>query len=71
MRKTLSWPVLAAVLALAGSFLLGHDATHEPKRLWIAQGAAHVDLQTFTSAEYQRTVLGFLAEHLSAAGTLL
>jgi len=47
-----------------------YERAHEPKRLWIVQGAAHVDLQTFTPADYQRTVLGFLAEHLSAAGTL-
>ena len=69
MRKALSWLALAAVLA-AGSFLLDYDAAHEPQRAWIIQGAAHVDLPTFTPAQYARTVLGFLAEHPSAARKL-
>jgi hypothetical protein len=66
MRKTLSW----LVLALSGSFVLDYDAAHEPQQAWIIQGAAHIDLPTFTPAQYARTVLGFLAGHPSAAGKL-
>jgi fermentation-respiration switch protein FrsA (DUF1100 family) len=45
-----------------------YEAANEPKQLWIVAGAAHVDLQQFAPAEYQRTVLAFLAQHLSSSG---
>jgi fermentation-respiration switch protein FrsA (DUF1100 family) len=34
----------------------------EPKRLWLVPGAAHVDLYRFAGREYEKRVLGFLAE---------
>jgi fermentation-respiration switch protein FrsA (DUF1100 family) len=34
----------------------------EPKRLWLVEGAGHVDLERFAGAEYRRRVLGFLEE---------
>ena len=41
-----------------------YAAANEPKGLWIVPNAAHVDLQRFAPADYQRHVLGFLAQHV-------
>jgi fermentation-respiration switch protein FrsA (DUF1100 family) len=38
----------------------------DPKRLWLVPGAAHVDLDRFAGAEYERRVLEFLADALRA-----
>ena len=38
----------------------------EPKQLWLVPGAAHVDLDRFAGAEYERRVLDFLADSLRA-----
>jgi pimeloyl-ACP methyl ester carboxylesterase len=35
-----------------------------PKELWLLDGAAHVDLHAYASAEYERRVGAFLATHL-------
>jgi len=37
-----------------------------PKQLWLVPGAAHVDLDRFAGAEYERRVLEFLADALRA-----
>jgi uncharacterized protein len=34
----------------------------DPKRLWLVPGAAHVDLDRFAGAEYERRILGFLSD---------
>jgi uncharacterized protein len=39
-------------------------AAREPKQLWLAEGAAHVDLHAFGGAEYEKVVGAFLASHL-------
>lgn len=36
----------------------------EPKKLWIVEGAAHVDLERFCPEQYWKTVLPFLIDHL-------
>jgi pimeloyl-ACP methyl ester carboxylesterase len=41
------------------------DAAAEPKQLWLADGAAHVDMHAFARAEYERRVLEFLAKNLN------
>ena len=38
----------------------------DPKQLWLVPGAAHVDLDRFAGAEYERRVLEFLADALRA-----
>ncbi|WP_182867159.1 alpha/beta hydrolase [Rhodopirellula sp. JC639] len=43
------------------------DAAREPKRLWLVDGARHVDLHHHNSAAYRRTILGFLDRHLGDA----
>jgi uncharacterized protein len=40
------------------------NAAAEPKELWLVDGAAHVDLQAFAAAEYEKRILGFLAGKL-------
>lgn len=40
----------------------------DPKRLWLVPGAAHVDLDRFAGAEYERRVLGFLSDSLPRKG---
>jgi uncharacterized protein len=40
----------------------------EPKRLWLVPGAAHVDLDRFAGAEYERRVLGFLSSSCARKG---
>jgi uncharacterized protein len=37
---------------------------NEPKRLWLVEGAGHVDLEGFTPAEYRQHVLTFMIEML-------
>lgn len=39
-------------------------AAHAPKQTWLVEGAPHVDLHAFATAEYERRVGGFLAMHL-------
>ncbi|MBX3027681.1 alpha/beta hydrolase [bacterium] len=39
-------------------------AAHEPKRLWIVPGAAHVNFQHFAPGEYEAHVLAFLDRYL-------
>lgn len=39
-------------------------AAHEPKQLWIVNGAAHVDLQCHSPDEYKRRLLQFLKQTL-------
>ena len=39
-------------------------AAHEPKQLWIVDGAAHVDLHRFTPTEYERRIGVFLDSNL-------
>ncbi len=41
------------------------DAAAEPKQLWLVDGAAHVDMHVFASAEYERRILDFLAKNLN------
>lgn len=41
------------------------DAAAEPKQLWLVEGAAHVDLLSFSRAEYEKRVLDFLAKNLN------
>jgi uncharacterized protein len=40
------------------------QAAREPKQLWLAKGAAHVDLHAHGAAEYEKVVGAFLASHL-------
>ncbi len=40
----------------------------KPKTLWMADGAAHVDLERFNPDQYWKTVLPFLSAHLRTAG---
>ena len=40
------------------------EAAHEPKQLWLVDGAAHVDMHHYASAEYERRIAAFLAPHL-------
>ena len=40
------------------------QAAREPKQLWLAEGAAHVDLHAYSAAEYEKVVTAFLASHL-------
>lgn len=42
-------------------------AAHEPKQLWLVDGAGHVDLCRFGGAEYRRRVLEFMASATAAA----
>ncbi len=37
---------------------------NEPKRLWLVEGAGHVDLEGFTPADYRDHVLAFMIEML-------
>jgi len=37
---------------------------NEPKRLWLVEGAGHVDLEGFSPAEYRSHVLAFMIETL-------
>jgi uncharacterized protein len=37
---------------------------NEPKRLWLVEGAGHVDLEGFSPAEYRQHVLTFMIETL-------
>ncbi|MES2317397.1 MAG: alpha/beta hydrolase [Pseudomonadota bacterium] len=39
-------------------------AAHEPKQLWMVEGAAHVDFHEVARAEYEKRVGAFLALHL-------
>jgi fermentation-respiration switch protein FrsA (DUF1100 family) len=39
-------------------------AAHEPKQLWLVDGAAHVDVHAFAKAEYESRVGKFLAAYL-------
>lgn len=39
-------------------------AAHEPKQLWMVEGAAHVDLHKFAGAEYEQRVGAFLEANL-------
>jgi uncharacterized protein len=41
------------------------DAAAEPKQLWLVNGAAHVDMLTFTKVEYEKRILNFLAQNLN------
>jgi alpha-beta hydrolase superfamily lysophospholipase len=40
------------------------ESASEPKELWRVDGAAHVDLHTFSPQAYERNVLRFLATHV-------
>jgi alpha-beta hydrolase superfamily lysophospholipase len=40
-------------------------AAREPKSLWVVEGAEHVDLHAFATAEYERRIGDFLALHLA------
>lgn len=40
----------------------------EPKKLWMVEGTAHVDLERFCPEQYWETVLPFLTDHLRNAG---
>ena len=42
-------------------------AAHEPKTLWLVQGAAHVDLYDFAPSVYKAKILPFLERYLQAA----
>nr|WP_194956697.1 alpha/beta hydrolase [Enterovibrio baiacu] len=44
--------------------LMLFDNAPEPKYLNVMEGAAHVDLHSFNTDQYETTVLSFLAEHL-------
>jgi uncharacterized protein len=39
-------------------------AAHEPKELWIVEGAAHVDLHSFGQLDYQKRVAAFMGKYL-------
>lgn len=39
-------------------------SANEPKELWVVDGAAHVDLQAFAPAEYEKRVVDFLKRAL-------
>jgi uncharacterized protein len=39
-------------------------AAHEPKELWIVEGAAHVDLHSFGQQEYQKRVAAFMGKYV-------
>lgn len=43
------------------------EAAHQPKALWVLQGAAHQNFYGFAAAEYQRRVLEFFHAHLGVA----
>jgi uncharacterized protein len=43
------------------------DRAPEPKRLWAAEEAGHVDLERFSSERYWSVVLPFLSDHLRNA----
>lgn len=40
------------------------EAAHEPKALWMVEGAAHVDLYDYAPQPYEQRVLGFLDRYL-------
>jgi uncharacterized protein len=40
------------------------ERAHEPKRLWVVEGAGHVDLEGYTPEGYREHVLAFLIERL-------
>lgn len=46
-----------------------HEAASEPRELWLAEGAGHVDLLGFAPEEYRARVLGFLERHLKTTPT--
>ncbi len=39
-------------------------AVHEPRQLWIVDGAAHVDMHRYASSEYEQRVGDFFVRHL-------
>ncbi|HXI71862.1 MAG TPA: alpha/beta fold hydrolase [Verrucomicrobiae bacterium] len=41
------------------------DAAAEPKQIWLVEGAAHVDMLSFSKAEYEKRILDFLAKNLN------
>lgn len=41
-----------------------YAAAHEPKALWIVDGAAHINLYAFNRPLYEAKVFGFLAQYL-------
>ncbi len=41
------------------------DAAAEPKQIWLVEGAAHVDMLSFSKTEYEKRVLDFLAKNLN------
>jgi len=45
------------------------SAAHEPKELWVVEGAAHVDFHRFAGAEYERRILDFFKHNLSPGAT--
>jgi uncharacterized protein len=47
------------------------DAAHEPKELYVVQGAAHGEAHAVGGAEYERRVLAFLERHLDAPAATL
>jgi alpha-beta hydrolase superfamily lysophospholipase len=46
------------------------DAAAAPKQLWLVAGAAHVDLHSFSRAEYEQRVLNFLAANCNQTSPL-
>ena len=53
-----------AIVWAIGSTLIA--AAARPKELWVVEGAAHVDLHAYASADYESRIGGFLARHLAS-----
>jgi dipeptidyl aminopeptidase/acylaminoacyl peptidase len=47
------------------------DAAHEPKELFVVEGAGHADAHSAGGAEYERRVLAFLERHLDGSAATL
>ena len=41
-----------------------YEVAHEPKELWLVEGAKHVDLFDYAGAEYKRKIISFLEKYL-------
>jgi fermentation-respiration switch protein FrsA (DUF1100 family) len=46
-----------------------YAAAHDPKELWVIDGAAHVDLHAFDPPTYEKRVSAFLAKHLRSTNS--
>jgi fermentation-respiration switch protein FrsA (DUF1100 family) len=79
LRPIVDLPALHAPVLIAAGDIDRHTtlpetrriyaAANEPKELWIVQGAAHVDLHSFTPVAYEARISEFLAKYMAGRAT--